>query len=154
MPAGRRNVPAAVFAEAEEETRVDAMAALSVFIGAGLGALLRWGLGSALNPLFPNVPLGTLAANLIGGFLMGLVLGLFVQFETLPPALRLAVTTGFLGGLTTFSTFSAETTTLLLRGQYGWASVAVAAHVVGSLLATLAGILAVRMLLRYSGGGA
>ena len=96
--------------------------AIAVFIGAGFGALSRWGLGLWLDPVFPTVPLGTLAANAIGGVLMGLVLGVFAQYESLSPLLRLALTTGFLGGLTTFSTFSAETATLLagigIRG--GW----------------------------------
>lgn len=133
---------------------MDALSALCIFVGAGLGALLRWGLGSAFNPISPNLPLGTLAANLVGGLLMGVVLGAFLQFESLPPYWRLAVTTGFLGGLTTFSTFSAESTTLLLRGQYGWAAALVAAHVGGSLLATFAGVVGTRSLLRLAGGDA
>ena len=129
---------------------MDGMSAVSIFIGAGFGALLRWTLGLALNPLFPTLPLGTLAANVLGGLLMGI----FAQYEALPLAMRLALTTGFLGGLTTFSTFSAETVTLLLRGQYGWASVAVAAHVGTSLLATLAGIALVRWLVNLTSGAA
>ncbi|ROU06049.1 fluoride efflux transporter CrcB [Lysobacter enzymogenes] len=125
------------------------MSAVSIFIGAGLGALLRWWLGLALNPLFPTVPMGTLAANALGGLLMGVLMAVFAHYETLPLALRLALTTGFLGGLTTFSTFSAETSSLLLRGEYGWAGAIVAAHVGASLLATLAGVMAVRGLLRW-----
>ncbi|ALN57973.1 CrcB protein [Lysobacter enzymogenes] len=127
---------------------------MSIFIGAGLGALLRWWLGLALNPLFPTVPMGTLAANALGGLLMGVLMAVFAQYETLPLALRLALTTGFLGGLTTFSTFSAETSGLLLRGEYGWAGAIVAAHVGASLLATLAGVMAVRGLFRWLAGAA
>lgn len=125
---------------------------VAIFIGAGLGALLRWTLGHFLNPIFPILPLGTLAANVLGALLMGFVLGLFVQYESLSPAIRLAVTTGFLGGLTTFSTFSAESTTLLLRGEYRWASVHIAVHVVASLLAILIGMASIRWLFKTLGG--
>ena len=128
--------------------------AIVIFIGAGFGALARWALGLWLNPLFPTIPLGTLAANAIGGLLMGLALGLFAQFETLSPLLRLALTTGFLGGLTTFSTFSAETATLLLRAEYGRALSAIALHVGVSLLATLAGVALVGWLATSTGGTA
>ena len=76
--------------------------------GAAAGAWLRWLLGMMLNPVFPTLPLGTLAANLLGGWLMGLALGFLGHYESLPPEMRLFITTGFLGGLTTFSTFSAE----------------------------------------------
>ncbi len=114
--------------------------AIAVFIGAGFGALARWVLGLWLNPVFPTVALGTLAANAIGGLLMGLAMAAFVQSESLSPLLRLALTTGFLGGLTTFSAFSAETSALLLRGQYAWAAATVCLHVGASLLATLAGV--------------
>jgi fluoride exporter len=119
---------------------------LAVGFGAFLGALLRWGFGLALNPILPALPLGTLAANLLGGFVIGAAIGVFDQFQSLPPEMRLFVTTGFCGGLTTFSTFSAETTTLLLRQQYGWTFAIVGAHLVGSLLMTLAGIALVRLL--------
>lgn len=114
--------------------------AIAIFIGAGFGALSRWWLGLALNSVFPTIPLGTLAANLIGGFLMGLLMATFDQFQAIPPAMRLALTTGFLGGLTTFSAFSAEASTLLLRQQFGWGSVLVIVHVAGSILCTLAGV--------------
>jgi CrcB protein len=127
------------------------MGFLSVFavgIGAFAGALLRWMFGILLNPLLPALPLGTLAANLLGGFVIGAALGVFNQFQSLPPELRLFVTTGFCGGLTTFSTFSAETVTLFLRQQYGWSAAIITAHVVGSLLMTLAGIGLMRMLVR------
>src|SRR5271167_4827330 len=104
---------------------------VAVGSGAALGAWLRWWLGIALNPVFPTLPLGTLAANLCGGFLMGVAMTLVAHFDAMPPALRLLMTTGFLGGLTTFSTFSAETVSLLTRGQHDWAVVIIAAHVVG-----------------------
>lgn len=131
---------------------MNTVAAAAIFIGAGLGAWLRWALGHALNPIFPTLPLGTLAANVLGALLMGLALGVFAQYESLSPAIRLAVTTGFLGGLTTFSTFSAESTTLLLRGDFRWASVHIAAHVLASLLALLAGMASIRWLLKALGG--
>ena len=121
---------------------------LSVGVGAALGAWLRWGLGVLLNPLFPTVPLGTLAANLSGGLLMGLAMGAFAHYQALSPDIRLFITTGFLGGLTTFSTFSAEASTLLLRQQYAWFAAHVLLHVAGSLTATLAGIALIRALLR------
>lgn len=119
----------------------------SVGFGAFSGAVLRWLLGIALNPIFPTVPLGTLAANLLGGLLMGLAMGVFAQFEALPVALRLALTTGFLGGLTTFSTFSAETVTLLMREQYAWAGTLIATHLCGSLLMTLAGFAVILLII-------
>lgn len=121
---------------------------LAVGAGAALGAWLRWGLGIALNPVFPTLPLGTLAANLVGGYLMGVALAVLTHLEALPPEVRLLVTTGFLGGLTTFSTFSAEATTLIARQQLGWAAGLVAAHVAGSILATFAGIGTMRFVLR------
>ena len=121
------------------------MSFFAVGFGAFAGALLRWGFGIALNPFLPALPLGTLAANLLGGFVIGAALGVFNQFQSLPPEIRLFVTTGFCGGLTTFSTFSAETVTLLLRQQYGWTAAIVSAHVIGSVLMTLAGIGVVRL---------
>jgi CrcB protein len=128
--------------------RMDLTSLLAVGCGAFLGAVLRWMLGLALNPLFPTVPLGTLGANLLGGLLMGLALGLFAQFDALSPAARLFFTTGFLGGLTTFSTFSAETVTLLLRQQYAWTIGIVTMHLFGTLLMTIAGIGIVRAAMR------
>jgi CrcB protein len=133
---------------------MDLISALGIFIGAGLGALLRWALGMALNPVFPTLPLGTLAANVLGCLLIGIALGWFNQFESLSPVLRLTITTGFLGGLTTFSTFSAEATTLLMRNEYGWAAATIIAHVAASLLATFVGIAIVRWALGSSGSGA
>lgn len=121
---------------------------LAVGFGAFAGAVLRWVLGLALNPILPALPLGTLAANLAGGLVMGLAMGLFAHYEALPIAWRLAIMTGFLGGLTTFSTFSGETVTLFLREQYAWTLTIIAAHLFGSLLMTLAGIGLVRLWLR------
>ncbi|WP_414649272.1 fluoride efflux transporter CrcB [Dyella sp.] len=123
---------------------MDLPSLLAVGCGAFLGAVLRWMLGLWLNPLFPTLPLGTLGANLLGGLLMGMAIGVLSQFDALSPAARLFFTTGFLGGLTTFSTFSAETVTLMLRQQYAWTLAIVGAHVAGTLAMTLAGIALVR----------
>ena len=116
--------------------------------GAALGAWARWGLGILLNPVFPTLPLGTLAANLTGGLLIGATMGMLSHFESLPPEIRLLVTTGFLGALTTYSTFSAETVALMSREQWGWAATLVFAHLAGSVLMTFAGIGMARLLLR------
>ena len=116
------------------------LSGLAVFVGAGLGALLRWGLGARLNPVFPTLPLGTLAANLLGGFVVGVAVAWFGRHAGVPPELRLFLITGFLGGLTTFSTFSAEVVTLLARGEYGWGLAAAGAHLAGSLALTALGI--------------
>ncbi len=119
---------------------------LAVGGGAAVGAWLRWGLGAMLNPVFPTLPLGTLAANLAGGFMMGIAMELMTRHAIVAPEARLLVTTGFLGGLTTFSTFSAEIVTLLLRREYLWGSIAVGAHVAGSIAATVLGLFAARAL--------
>ena len=113
---------------------------IAIGLGASVGAWLRWGLGLWLNPLFPTLPFGTLAANLLGGYLVGVAIAFFLHHPGLPPEWRLFAITGFLGGLTTFSTFSAETVTLLLRGQYAWGAGIIAAHLGGSLLMTVLGI--------------
>jgi CrcB protein len=99
-----------------------------------------------LNPLFPTLPFGTLAANLLGGFLIGALMAVADPLG-FPPTVRLLLATGFLGGLTTFSTFSAEVTTLLLRQQIGWALIAIGGHLLGSLLMTAAGLVLARALL-------
>jgi len=112
------------------------LAPLSVFTGAGLGALLRWLLGRHINPIFPTLPLGTLAANLLGGLLMGLAVEFFARRTGLPPEVRLLIITGFLGGLTTFSTFSAEVVTLIARGEYLWGFATAFVHLAGSLTLT------------------
>lgn len=119
---------------------------VSIGVGAAVGAWLRWWLGILLNPLFPTLPLGTLAANCLGGFLMGLAMQFLLQHALLAPELRLAITTGFLGGLTTFSTFSAETVTLLLREEYLWSVAIVASHVIGSVAMTVLGMLTMKLL--------
>ena len=119
---------------------------LSVGVGAAIGAWLRWWLAIVLNPLFPTVPLGTLTANLVGGLLMGFAMEIMTRHAFISPELRLLITTGFLGGLTTFSTFSAEIVTLLLRKEYLWGAVTIVGHVVGSLAMTILGILLMRAL--------
>jgi len=113
---------------------------LAIGLGAACGAWLRWGFGLWLNPALPELPLGTLSANLVGGYLIGLTMAFFIQHPGLSPEWRLMIITGFLGGLTTFSTFSAETVTLLMRGQYAWGSAIIATHLGGSLLMTVLGI--------------
>lgn len=122
------------------------LAFLAVFGGAGCGAVLRWWLGSWLNPLCPNLPLGTVAANLSGGLLVGVASAFFTQHTSLAPEWRLLVITGFMGGLTTFSTFSAEVVALLGRHEYWWALGAASLHLLGSLALTAVGILAVQAL--------
>jgi CrcB protein len=124
---------------------------LAVGMGAALGGLLRWRLGAWLNPVFPTIPFGTLASNLIGGFIMGLCMEYFDRSVVVPPELRLAATTGFLGGLTTFSTFSAETTVLLLRRDLPWSAAIIGAHLIGSLLLTIAGVYCVRLMFALRG---
>lgn len=112
----------------------------AIVVGASLGAVLRWHLGIRLNSLFPTIPPGTLVANLVGAYVIGLAIAFFALSPTISPEWRLLVITGFCGGLTTFSTFSAEIVALLQHGQFVWACGAIAGHVVGSLLMTLAGI--------------
>lgn len=120
---------------------------LAVFGGAGFGACLRWWLGTTLNPVFPTLPLGTLAANLLGGYLVGVAVAYFSHNTALPPEARLLIITGFMGGLTTFSTFSTEVVTLLLRGQYLWGAFAASVHLFGSLALTALGMMTMRMLI-------
>lgn len=117
--------------------------------GAAVGAWVRWGLAIVLNPVFPTVPLGTLAANLGGGFVMGLAMELAARHAVVAPELRLLLMTGFLGGLTTFSTFSAEATTLLQHREWLWSAITICAHVVGSIALTASGILIVRALFAW-----
>jgi CrcB protein len=118
----------------------------AVGMGAAAGAWMRWWLGLLLNSFIPTLPLGTLAANLIGGYVMGLALGVFSHYTSLPAEARLFITTGFLGGLTTFSTFSAEAVTLLMRQQLSWAAAHIALHVIGSLLMTMLGIFTINLI--------
>jgi fluoride exporter len=115
-------------------------AIVAVSLGASLGALLRWWLATALNPHFPAIPPGTLAANLIGGYIVGVAVAGFATSAAVPPEWRLFVITGFCGGLTTFSTFSAEVVTLMQQGRAAWAMAAATAHLLGSVIMTFAGI--------------
>ncbi|HEN8713748.1 MULTISPECIES: fluoride efflux transporter CrcB [Pseudomonas] len=113
---------------------------LAIGLGAMVGAWLRWGLGMKLNALFPAVPPGTLLANLIGGYIIGLAIAFFSASPSLSPEWRLLLITGFCGGLTTFSTFSAEVVSLIQEGRILWALGSIALHVSGSLLMTAAGL--------------
>jgi fluoride exporter len=122
-----------------------------ISLGASLGAILRWLLGGWFNGVIPLVPLGTLAANLIGGYLIGVALALFAAYPGLSPEWRLLVITGFLGGLTTFSTFSAEVTALLQEGRLAIAVGVISAHVAGSLLMTIAGLATVEAVRKGAG---
>ncbi len=117
---------------------------LVIAIGAALGALLRWYLAARFNQMFPQLPPGTLAANLLGGYLIGIAMAVFLAFPSLSPQWKLLTVTGFLGGLTTFSTFSAEVVTALLEGQGLWALSTIASHVIGSVVMTLLGVFTVR----------
>ena len=119
---------------------------LAIALGAVLGALLRWQLGAKFNSLFPTIPPGTLVANLIGAYVIGLGIAFFATFSAISPEWRLLVVTGFCGSLTTFSTFSVEITTLLQQGRIAWALGAVTAHVVGSVVMTFAGIATIYLL--------
>jgi len=119
---------------------------LAVGIGAMLGAWMRWGLSAWLNARAPHFPMGTLVSNLIGGYLVGLAVAYFATRHDLAPELRLFVITGFLGGLTTFSTFSSEVTQLLLRGEYALGGGLALVHVAGSLLLTIGGLATFRAL--------
>ena len=113
---------------------------LAISLGAILGALCRWFLGQAFNAIFPPIPLGTLAANIIGGYCIGLAISVFSFFPEIAPEWRLLVITGFLGSLTTFSTFSAEVGALLQQQRLLLAMAVISLHVVGSLVAFFLGI--------------
>jgi CrcB protein len=117
---------------------------LAVGLGAAIGAWLRWGLGLWLNPLHSQLPLGTLAANLGGAYVIGVAVALFAAHPSLSPEWRLFLITGFLGGLTTFSTFSAEAMLLLQRGDYAWALGHSALHLIGSIALCIAGFASYR----------
>jgi CrcB protein len=125
---------------------VNGVSFFAVGAGAAIGAWLRWGLSAALNHVTPNLPLGTLSANLIGGYIIGLAVEVLVHHTLLTPEWRLFIITGFCGGLTTFSTFSAEAVSLLSRAQYGWALALIGTHLAGSLAMTLFGMMTVRAL--------
>lgn len=115
------------------------MSFLAVGVGAALGAWLRWGLALWLGGAHAKVQAGTLVANLAGGYLIGVALGFFGAHPHLSPEWRLFVSTGFLGGLTTFSTFSGEAMVLLQRGDYGWALAHSLLHLAGSIIFCIAG---------------
>ncbi|MGV8892307.1 MAG: fluoride efflux transporter CrcB [Burkholderiaceae bacterium] len=120
----------------------------AISAGASLGALLRWRLGVALNAIWPNLPLGTLVANLLGGLLIGIASEVLISRTAIPPEWRLAIITGFLGGLTTFSTFSLEVSTQLQQGRIVNATIEILVHVVGSVLLTIVGIVIAQQVLR------
>ncbi|HEX9139154.1 MAG TPA: fluoride efflux transporter CrcB [Steroidobacteraceae bacterium] len=113
---------------------------IAISVGASAGALLRWAFGLWLNAVLPPMPLGTLTSNLVGGYLVGIAVAVFSIEVNLAPEWRLLVITGFLGGLTTFSTFSAEVTSLLLGGRFAWAGAVISAHLFGSIAMTLLGM--------------
>jgi len=127
-------------------TKMNWTSFFAIGLGAMLGAWLRWGLGLWLNPLFPTVPLGTLAANLLGGYLVGAAVTVVHLNVDISPELRLFFITGVLGALTTFSTFSAEVVALIQRAEYSWAVGAASIHLFGSLLMTGLGILTIQKL--------
>lgn len=120
---------------------------LAIAVGAVLGAWARWGLSYWLNPRVAHLPLGTLAANLVGGYLIGIAVAVFAAHPAISPAWRLVIVTGFLGSLTTFSTFSAESVALVQGGSYGPALLHAGVHLFGSIAATFAGIASVRLAL-------
>jgi len=130
---------------------MEASGIAAVGAGAMFGAWLRWWLALRLNAMLPVLPLGTLAANLLGGLLVGVAVAFFQRHPSLPPEARLFMITGFLGALTTFSTFSAEVVAMLQRGEYVWAGATAGAHLFGSLLMTGLGLAAVRLLARSAG---
>ncbi|MBK3485062.1 fluoride efflux transporter CrcB [Pseudomonas sp. A1437] len=117
-----------------------------IAVGASLGAWLRWILGMKLNALFPTIPPGTVVANMVGGYIIGLAIAFLAASPTLSPEWRLLIITGFCGGLTTFSTFSAETVALIHEGRLLWALGSISLHVVGSLAMTAAGLLSYQMI--------
>ncbi|WP_449102897.1 fluoride efflux transporter CrcB [Pseudomonas extremaustralis] len=117
-----------------------------IAVGASLGAWLRWLLGMKLNALFPTIPPGTVVANMVGGYIIGLAIAFLAASPTVSPEWRLLIITGFCGGLTTFSTFSAETVALIQEGRLLWALGSISLHVLGSLAMTAAGLLSYQMI--------
>ncbi len=113
---------------------------VAIGIGAALGAILRWWLGNKLNSLFPSLPPGTLAANILGAYVIGCAIGFFARYPAVSSEWRLAIITGFCGGLTTFSTFSAEVVGGLQAGRTAWALTEIGTHVIASLVMTAAGL--------------
>jgi len=129
-----------VSSSGQKETDIMLIAIVVISLGAAIGALCRWGLGNALNMLFPTLPPGTLIANLIGAYIIGVAIAFFASHPTLPPQWRFFIVTGFTGGLTTFSTFSAEIVELIQHARWGWVAAGIASHVGGSVAMTLLGI--------------
>ncbi len=125
------------------------MPVAAICIGASVGALARWALGLWLSP-GGLIPWGTLAANLIGGYLIGVCIAVFQSMPHLDPFWRLLLITGFLGGLTTFSSFSAEVVGFLMQQRYALALGTAGLHVMGSLLMTVAGLRSAHFLIAYS----
>ncbi|TDN70635.1 fluoride efflux transporter CrcB [Paraburkholderia sp. BL10I2N1] len=124
---------------------------LSIFavgIGGALGSLLRWILGVRLNTVFPLLPFGTLASNIIAGYIIGVAIAVFGRYPGIAPEWRLFVITGLMGGLSTFSTFSAEVVSHLQQGRLGWAAGEIAIHVGSSLLMTILGLGTVALMAR------
>lgn len=121
---------------------------IAVALGGALGTLLRWVLGLRFNAAMPDLPLGTLIANLFAGYVIGLAVAFFARYPDVPLEWRLFVITGILGGLSTFSTFSAEVTAHLQAGRVGWALGEIAVHVIGSVLMTMLGILTITTFIR------
>lgn len=120
-------------------------ALLAVFIGGGLGSVLRWAVSLKLNPVHSHIPLGTLTVNLVGGFIIGLALALFTRMTNVDPLWKLLITTGFCGGLTTFSTFSLEVVYLMQDGRFVWAVANMLLNLAGSLAMTLLAFMLVRV---------
>lgn len=118
---------------------------IAISVGASLGALIRWQLGLRLNSLFLALPLGTLSANLIGAYIIGFTIAYFSQIPQISPEARLLMITGFCGGLTTFSTFSAEVFTQLQNSQIFWALRTTLVHVVGSVIMTFMGFVSFQL---------
>jgi fluoride exporter len=121
---------------------------LAVGIGGALGSLFRWFLGIRLNGLFPVLPLGTLASNVIAGYVIGVAVACFARLPGVAPEWRLFVITGLMGGLSTFSTFSAEVVQRMQEGRFGWAAGEIAIHVAASVLMTVLGIATVSLMSR------
>ncbi len=121
---------------------------LAVGIGGALGSLLRWVLGLRLNGLFPDLPLGTLASNVIAGYVIGVAVAFFARVPEVPSEWRLFIITGLMGGLSTFSTFSAEVVAHLQEGRLGWAAGEIAIHVCASVVMTILGIASVAAIMR------
>ncbi|HCJ7430933.1 TPA: fluoride efflux transporter CrcB [Citrobacter freundii] len=114
---------------------------IAIMVGGGVGSALRWGISQRLNALFPLLPPGTLVANIISGFIIGFATVFFTRLTSFSPAVKLMVTTGLCGGLSTFSTFSEEVFSHLQNEDYIWAGTEIAVHVLFSLLAVYTGFL-------------